>query len=329
MRVIIVGILVLTLGVAAVSTYLIKSFQTPEALEQLEKEKKVLRTFVLVSAKTLPVGAVITAEDLVWQAWAEDAIHEKYIVNKSAEPEKSRGKLVEPFIGAVTRYPITNGEPILAEKVFRGDTAGFMAGALAPGMRAVTIKVQEHTSAAGFIFPGDRVDVFLTHDQASKVEDIDERKESESVKTALKSVTETILSNKKVLSIGQIVANVEKKQAIVAKTITLEVTPKEAQMMTVARTMGKLSLSLRSLQDAPIDDEEGGGLTFTTDVEVSPYLRSKKAQQAEDEVEEEEETPDFLPSLPSGPVIKVFRGQAQATEEIGGDSGTMGPEETQ
>ncbi|MBT4700901.1 MAG: Flp pilus assembly protein CpaB, partial [Rhodospirillaceae bacterium] len=84
------------------------------------------------------------------------------------DDEKQQKKRLDQFIGSIARRDIMVGEPILAEKLFKRQGAGFMAGAIQEGMRAVSIKVTAATATSGFVFPGDSVDIILTHNKASE-----------------------------------------------------------------------------------------------------------------------------------------------------------------
>ena len=118
---------------------------------------------------------------------------------------------------------------------------GFLAAALGPGMRAITVPVQAQTGVAGFVFPGDRVDMVLTQEVAGGGDG-----------PPLKAA-ETIIRNLRVLATDQSMAESkdENGNAIVrpASTVTVEVTPKIAEKIAVAQTVGSLSLSLRSIAD--------------------------------------------------------------------------------
>ena len=273
MRLIIVGILVLTLGIAGLSTYLIKSFKTEEAIEELEKEMKEPKKFVLVATRDIPIGEALKPEDMDWMLWSNEVANENYVIRDEHSDEKGAEEKRSHFVGTLVRRNILTGEPMLASKVFKRDAPGFLAGTLAPGMRAFTLRVSEETSAAGFIYPGDRVDILLTHTLASQVIDPKARKDDSQPLEGLGLMTETIIRNLRVITIGQQVENFEKKATVVS-TVTLEVTPKQTEMLSVAKSMGKLSLVLRSLAKDPETEAGDTALSFTTDVEVSPFLVS-------------------------------------------------------
>jgi len=321
MRVLIVGLIVLSLGVAGVSTYLIKTFSTPEASEELEQQAEPIKMRVLVAAAALRPGAALTAESMKWQFWPEETLSEHYIVVEKDDQEAGR---LNEFVGGIIRYPIQINEPILATKVFKNEDAGFLAGMLENGMRAVAVAVKATSEAAGFIFPGDRVDVLLTHEAIQKLvrklekkrkereekaeearkeaqaegaeatpEDSNEDGESFPVERAIleilgpfivvSSTTETILSNIRVLAVDQLM-DVAEGSSVLAKTVTLELTPEQAELVTAALAMGDISLTLRSLGP---DGAETKPRTYTTDVDVSPILSA-----VSEEVQKKTETLD-------------------------------------
>ena len=277
MRVLIVGIIVLAISVAGVSTYLIKSFSGEENIQKLEEQAKVKVFKVLVAAKDLQIGVPITAADLSWQPWPEDALNNEFIVTDDEEQEAEK---MEEFVGGITRHVIKTGEPMLVSKMFKREGGGLMSGMLESGMGAVAVQVNALTSAAGFILPGDYVDVVMTHEKAKAIikkmgKNKDKNNDNEGatvdIPKVLATVSETILHNVHVVATNQAVTGPEKGNAVVSSTITLEVTPKQAQILTTAATMGKLSLVLLSLEKG---GEKPTELSYTTDVEVSPFLQN-------------------------------------------------------
>ncbi len=145
------------------------------------------------------------------------------------------------LLGTVVRFPVTAGEPVTQGSLVAPGDRGFLAAALGPGMRAVTITVSQKTGVAGFVFPGDHIDLVLTQQVKSTSE------ESSSLKAA-----ETILRNLRVLATDQSTeTESENGKSIVktARTVTLEVTPRIAEKIAVAETIGTLSVSLRSIAD--------------------------------------------------------------------------------
>ena len=137
MRVLIVGIIVLAISVAGVSTYLIKRFSGEKNIQELEKEAK--KSFkVLVAVKDIKIGAPITNEDLRWQAWAEEALNKDFI---TVDQETQEAEKKKEFVGAVARANFMKSEPIIPGKIFKREAAGFLSGMLGSGMRAVSVNV--------------------------------------------------------------------------------------------------------------------------------------------------------------------------------------------
>lgn len=185
---------------------------------------------VLVAAKNLPAGTFIKADSMKWQAWPKSGVTDAYAV------EGKRNE--KDFIGAVARFAITAGEPLTDARLVHPGDRGFLAAVLEPGKRAVSVPVNATTGIAGFVFPGDWVDVLLSVRFRPTA---DEGKTDET-----RYFSETLLTDVRVLAIDQTVDN-KKGQAAVAKTATLEVNPKQAEKVALGLEMGTLSLSLHSL----------------------------------------------------------------------------------
>ena len=109
---------------------------------------------VLVAQRALPVGTIITADAIGFQPWPKELVQDAYFLDGEADMTK--------LLGTVVRFPITAGEPVTQGALVAPGDRGFLAAALGPGMRAVTVPVSAKTGVAGFVFPGDRVDLMLT-----------------------------------------------------------------------------------------------------------------------------------------------------------------------
>jgi len=183
---------------------------------------------ILVAKEDLPAGTLLKPDQLRWQAWPDSNLASTYILKGSKAPED--------FAGAVIREGVAAGQPIIETLVVKPGDSGFLAAVLAPDMRAVSVSINPTTGISGFIFPGDRVDVILTQNLKAPGED------SQDVRRA----SETVLTNVRVIAVDQS-ANDQDNKPVVAKNITLEVTPKQAEIVTLVSEIGKLSLSLRSI----------------------------------------------------------------------------------
>jgi pilus assembly protein CpaB len=226
-----IGALVVAIGTALAARSLFVGAAAPKAdaaQAQVPKGPKVL-----VAQRALPVGTIITADSISFQEWPKDLVQDAYFIDGEANMTK--------LLGTVVRFPVTAGEPVTQGSLVAPGDRGFLAAALGPGMRAVTITVSQKTGVAGFVFPGDHIDLVLTQQVKSTSE------ESSSLKAA-----ETILRNLRVLATDQSTeTESENGKSIVktARTVTLEVTPRIAEKIAVAETIGTLSVSLRSIAD--------------------------------------------------------------------------------
>jgi pilus assembly protein CpaB len=192
---------------------------------------------VLVAVRPLPVGTIIDAEALHYQRWPEALTQPAYYI-KGQNP-------VSPadLIGTVVRNEISAGQPITQGSLIKPGERGFLAAALGPGMRAITVPVSATSGVAGFIFPGDRVDIVLNQEVGGG--------EGPPLKAS-----ETIIRNIRVLATDQRMSAQGpdgKAEVKSFSTVTLEATPKIAEKIAVAQTIGQMSLSLRSIADNNAD----------------------------------------------------------------------------
>ena len=195
---------------------------------------------VLVAKKALPVGTIIDPDSFTFQPWPKELMQSAYYVE--GQPDGDPKKL----LGTVVRYAITAGQPVTRGSLVGPQDRGFLAAALGPGMRAITVPVNTSSGVAGFVFPGDHVDMVLT-----------QQVEGGGEGPALK-VSETIIRNLRVLATDQRISDKDeegKTQVKVFANVTLEVTPRIAEKVAVAQSMGTLSLSLRSIADNSADLE--------------------------------------------------------------------------
>lgn len=203
---------------------------------------------VLVASADVPMGTQLTEKDYSWQAWPKGAVSELMIV-KSAGPTA-----FNEIKTATTRTSFLRGEPLRRDKLVVGPNSGFLSAVLPAGKRAVAIRIDQTggDTAGGFILPNDRVDVIrLYHDaEASKLSGGDV------------VFPQTVLSNVRVLAIGQNVQEENGKKVVVGTNATLELAPDQAELIIAAENVGggELHLVLRSLLDSAGAATTGGGL---------------------------------------------------------------------
>ena len=204
----------------------------PQHVAEAAPAPAITNPRVIVAQGNLSAGQFVRPENLRWQAWPTDGLSPAYAVEGKAR--------IEDFIGSVVRSGMNDGEPITEGRIVRPGDRGFLAAVLQPGDRAVTVQVTVSQGLAGFVFPGDRVDLLLT----MAIPDGKQQRHA----------SETLLTNLRVLAVDQR-ADDQNKEVVVAKTATLEVTPKQAETIAVATELGNLSMSLRSLAKGDIADQ--------------------------------------------------------------------------
>jgi pilus assembly protein CpaB len=228
-RLIILGVAVAAAGGAG---YVAKNMMVPPPPKVIVEPQAptIDLTEVLVLNGDVPMGAAV-GDQLEWQSWPSDGVNENFIT-KESDPEA-----LEKYKGSVARIAMYSGEPLRKSKLI-GEGQSFMSSILPTGYRAVATQVSADTSAGGFILPNDYVDVIMT-------------RRSDAATTTGGFVTETILKNIRVLAIDQAIQEDEEGRRVkVGETATLELTPQQAEIITVAQQMAdRLTLSLRSLVD--------------------------------------------------------------------------------
>ncbi|CAN5655646.1 hypothetical protein BH10PSE14_BH10PSE14_43960 [soil metagenome] len=294
---------------------------------------------VLVATRALPIGTILDASALKFQPWPKELVDGAYFIKSTTD--------LKSLQGTVVRNAITAGQPITQGVLVKPGDRGFLAAALGPGMRAVTVPVSVQTGVAGFVFPGDRIDLVLTQTVPGGGDG-----------PPLK-VSETVMRNLRVLATDQRTDNAagEDGKSIVKtfSNVTIEATPKIAEQIAVAQTLGSLSLSLRSLADNGQELEQAiasgdihvpestdpkaekamliqlatqpqtGNSTFATGADVSRFQRRTVPGK-----------PPEAPALgggpgtpgaggfpgaaaPTGPVVHVVRGNAVTDVPVGGN----------
>jgi pilus assembly protein CpaB len=291
---------------------------------------------ILVATRALPVGTIIAPDSFRYQPWPKDLVQNAYYLKGQADPAS--------LAGTVVREGVTAGQPLTKGQLVSPGDRGFLAAALGPGMRAVTVPVSVPSGVAGFVFPGDRVDLVLTQSV--------EGGEGPALRTS-----ETIIRNVRVLATDQRTVSEDaegKREVKQFATITLEATPRIAEKIAVAQTIGQLSLSLRSIADNTAELEraiasgeikvpEGGDVkaekqmllavatrpidtdtTFVTGADVSRFQRRSVPKSREGGAAQVQgassasPAPSSAAAAPTGPVIRVARGNNVTEVSVGG-----------
>lgn len=183
---------------------------------------------ILVVARDLPAGTLLKEADMRWQSWPAEAKSDAMILKGKQE--------IKDFAGAVVRSGLRAGEPVLGGRILKRGEQGFLSAVLEANMRAISVKITPVTGVAGLIFPGDRVDVILTH----RIEQAGEDRSQE------RRVSETVVTDVRVLALDQKTDD-QAKEPKLADVATLEVNPRDAEKIALMADWGTLSLVLRSL----------------------------------------------------------------------------------
>ena len=229
-RIVVLGVAIAAGGVAAL---LAGGGSQPKPPEPVQLVAQLDTVDILVARSDIGMGQTVSAQDIQWQAWPASASSSNFI-RKIDRPDA-----IEALAGSIARTPFVVGEPVREAKLVKAKGSGFMAAILPAGMRAISTEITAETSAGGFILPNDRVDVILSRRD----------KEAEKSGSGETQVSETILSNVRVLAIDQNVEEKNGQKVVVGKTATLELAPNQAETLALSRQQGTLSLALRSIVD--------------------------------------------------------------------------------
>ncbi|GKQ51700.1 Flp pilus assembly protein CpaB [Bradyrhizobium sp. Ce-3] len=187
---------------------------------------------ILVARTDIGLGQAVKPDDVQWQTWPAATASASFM------RKDSNADAIKDVTGSIARAPFIQGEPIREQKLVKADGSGFMAAILPTGMRAVSTEISPETGAGGFILPNDRVDVLL-----SKRDKNPDRNGADIVNS------EVILTNVRVLAIDQAPKEKDGTNALIGKTVTLELKPEQTETLARARQSGVLSLALRSIAD--------------------------------------------------------------------------------
>ena len=292
---------------------------------------------ILVAKKAMSVGTIVDAESLGWQPWPKELMQNAYY--SEGQPDSDPQKL----LGTVVRYQVTAGQPLTRGALVGPKDRGFLAAALGAGMRAITVPVNASTGVAGFVFPGDHIDLVLTQVVQGGGDG-----------PPLK-VSETIVRNIRVLATDQRFTDKDEDGKTLVRTfsnVTFEVTPRIAEKISVAQSMGTLSLSLRSIADNTAELERAvaagdvkvpananpaqerqmllavanrpmdSNTTFTTGGDVSRFQRRTVPARADQAMNTFGKgsavgSQPGSPGMSAGPVVRVARGNNVTVVPVG------------
>lgn len=259
MRPIRVAVLVVAVLAAVMTAVLARKLVNRQT--HVEAPAQMAMVEVVVAARDVPAGAVLAVEDLRFDRWPADVAARLAVRTEGDDPRT-------PFAGQSVRRDLAEGEPVTSAAL-RRNSAGMLAGMLGAGNRAVSVAITNTSAAAGFVTPGDRVDVLLAADiKRAAGNDVGDGG------PMVRFAAETVLSDVKVLAIDQATTRAKDGAAVEGKTATLEVSSKQAEILAAASMLGSLSLALRSADpaDPAAVAQTRPAALFTADTEASRAL---------------------------------------------------------
>jgi len=205
-------LIVLSLVMGSAAAYTANRWVTSQVLNE-EADKG---THVVAAAMAIPYGTKVESRHLRYVEIPSDAAPTGFFT------------AIEDVEGMVSTTPITRGEILIAERFAAHESGSTLAALVGENMRALTVRVNDVIGVAGFLLPGNRVDVLSSRRDGNR-----------------RAVTETILQNIKVLAVDQ-TATTEQNEPVIVRAVTLEMTPAQAEVLVKARTEGEIQLTLRN-----------------------------------------------------------------------------------
>jgi pilus assembly protein CpaB len=280
MRVFLVLVLALTVGGAF-------AFATYNYVQRIPRTVTIPTRPVVVAAADLGIGVELGRNDVRVIDWPANAAPATVI----SDPNEVVGR------GLV--LPVIENEPILPNKLASKEAGGGLPPAIPPGLRAVSVKVNEVIGVAGYVLPGTRVDVVATVSPTQQSSDM---------------TSKVILTNVQVLAAGtKIDRDTEKNKPMPVSVVTLLVNPDEAERLTLASTEGKIQLALRNPLDTTTPTTHGIrpavllGIPATTPRPTARVVASVKPG------------PGPAPAPPEPVTVEIIRGDKRAREAVRGE----------
>lgn len=258
-------VLLLTLLSGGVAGYGVLEYLRDRPIPAMaaEREREGSQS-VVVAARQLSVGSVISEEDVRTVEWPADAVPTGYA--RSASEVLGRGVITD----------VQPNEALLASKLADPAAGGGLPIVVPPGMRAVSVKVDEVIGVAGFVVPGTRVDILLTMAPPGSDDPL----------------SRIILENVRTLAAGQEIQRDEEGEPMTVTVITVLVSPEDAERLVLASTQGRIQMALRNTLDIETAEEETSG------IRISSLLAGRGS------------------SRPRVPQVRTSRSRQQPTESI-------------
>lgn len=248
-------------------------------LNMQSAQRSAASAHVVVAARTIELGQPLTPNMLRLQAWPADALPQGAFTEIS---QLTGGD------GRVALRAIEPNEPILASRISGEGGRATLSATIAAGHRAVAIRVNDVIGVAGFVLPGDYVDVLVTRDESS------------GYRGGRTMRTDLLIANVRVLAVDQI-ANESRNDPQVARAVTIEVTPEDGQKVALASEIGTLSLALRRA-------DEAGAAPVSQDTIRIQDLRAEAESRRPQQAPQPQRQASPRPVRASGPSVEIIRG---------------------
>ena len=226
---------------------------TPVASRQ---NSDVATVQVLVARQPIEVGAVLDDAMIEKQPWPSHLVLDGFITSDSPDATMA---------GKVARASFQANEPITRNKIANPNDPSFLAAALPAGMRAVTVATDAISGVAGYVFPGDRVDIIITHNIPN---DVEVRSNRQARAMNKPDVSEVLVPNVRVLAVNVRQPAGKEAASSTPSSITLEVREEDVQSIRLAEKVGALSLALRPLKDDPTAEPSPTRSVMLTGVKI-------------------------------------------------------------
>jgi pilus assembly protein CpaB len=207
---------------------------------------------VLVAKGDIGLGQMVGPDSFRWQDWPDKAVSASYI------QRSNRPNAIKDLENSVARAPMLAGEPVTAMKLVKPGEGGVLAAILPAGMRAISTRIKEETGVGRLILPNDHVDVILIQRRRGR-------------NGGEEHVSDTLFRNVRVLAIGQLIEAKDGKRLAEGNTATLELTPRQAELLALANSMGEISLALRSIADMGVREESSARDKRNNSIRVLRY----------------------------------------------------------
>ena len=283
---------VVVVGLSLVWAFVVSVIFYRAAARAGKKQPWTAEKPLVVAAETLPVGAVVGPES----------------VRLAQVPEKlfPRGGFsrTEDVLNRPVISPIQAEEPVVEARLALRGAGGGVAPLIPPGMRAVSVRVNDVVGVAGFVLPGMRVDVLVTGRPPGRDD----------------TVTTTVLQNIAVLSAGKTIQVDAKSQSISTPVVTLLVNPAQAEALTLANTEGRIQLVLRNSTDQQVAATPGRDLRELYALDrKEPHERAPRETSVPREAPASRPAPSAAPPAPAAPPperVLVIRGNIKTEEAL-------------